>query len=100
MAFAIQIVPSALRELQSLKSFYQRQIADAIEEQLQHEPTTATRRRKILNVTEASFAFDPPLWELRIGDFRVFYDVDDKGKNVFIRAVREKPPHAMTEEVL
>lgn len=68
MAFVIQIVPSALRELQSLKSFYQRQIADAIDEHLLHDPTTATRRRKILNVADASFAFEPPLWELRIGN--------------------------------
>lgn len=100
MAFSIQIVPSALQELRALKGFYQRQIADAIDEHLLHEPTTVTRRRKPLDVTEASFAFDPPLWELRVANFRVFYDVDAEGKNVFIRAVREKPPHAISEEIL
>lgn len=89
-----------MQELRSLKGFYQRQIADAIDEHLQYEPTTATRRRKPLDVTEASFTFDPPLWELRIGNFGVFYDVDEKGKIVFVRAVREKPPHAISEEVL
>jgi mRNA-degrading endonuclease RelE of RelBE toxin-antitoxin system len=98
--FAIQIVPSALHELQGFKNFYQRQIVDAIEEQLKHEPTTTTRHRKVLNVTEAPFGFNPPLWELRIASFRVFYDVDESHKNVFIRAVREKPPHATNEEVL
>jgi mRNA-degrading endonuclease RelE of RelBE toxin-antitoxin system len=37
---------------------------------------------------------------LRVGNFRVFYDVDEAGQTVFIRAVREKPPHAETEDVL
>lgn len=100
MAFAVQIVPSALEELQAIKSFYRRQIADAIDEQLRRQPTTATRHRKILEVTEASFVFDSPLWELRVGNYRVFYDVDEEGNNVYVRAVREKPPHATTEEVL
>lgn len=76
MAFTVQIVPSALQELQALKRFLRRRIVDSIDEQLQHQPTTSTRHRKVLQVTDASFAFEPPLWELRVGDFRVFYDVD------------------------
>jgi hypothetical protein len=48
----------------------------------------------------ASFEFEPPLWELGVGAFGVFYDVDEAGQIVFIRAVREKPPHAETEDVL
>ena len=100
MEFKIEIVPSALKELQEIKVFYRRQIADAIDQQLQPQATTPTRHRKILEVTEASFAFDPPLWELRIGDFRVFYDVAEHSQTVYVRAVREKPPHATTEEIL
>lgn len=100
MVFTIQIVPSALKELQAIKSFYRCQIADAIDEQLKQEPTTPTRHRKRLEVANASFAFDPPLWELRIGGYRVFYDADEEVKEVYVRAVREKPPHATTEEIL
>lgn len=59
-----------------------------------------TGNRKILTVTQATFAFEPPLWELRVGDFRVFYDVEETSQTVHVRAVREKPPHATTEEVL
>jgi hypothetical protein len=64
VAFAVQIAPSALDELKGIKVFYRRQIACAIEEQLVHQATVATRNRKVLPVLEASFAFDPPLWEL------------------------------------
>lgn len=100
MAYTVQIVPSALEELQTIKSFFRRQIADSIDEQLQHQPTKSTRHRKVLQITDASFAFDPPLWELRVGDFRVFYDVDESGKTVYVRAIREKPPHTATEEII
>jgi mRNA-degrading endonuclease RelE of RelBE toxin-antitoxin system len=100
MAFTVQIVPSALAELKAVKVFYRRQITQAIDEQLVHQPTVSTKNRKVLEVTQASFAFEPPLWELRVGDFRVFYDVDEVGQTVYVRAVRDKPPHATTEEVL
>ena len=99
MAFTLKIMPSALKELQGIGVFYRRQIAQAIDDQLYHQATTPTRHRKIFQVTEASFAFEPPLWELRIGDFRVFYDVDEPTQTVYVRAVREKPPHTTTEEV-
>ena len=100
MAFVVQIVPSALEELKSTKPYYRRIIAAAIDEQLAHQPTVETRNRKELAATDESFAFEPPLWELRIGDFRVFYDVEQENRTVYIRAVRDKPPHATTEEVL
>jgi mRNA-degrading endonuclease RelE of RelBE toxin-antitoxin system len=100
VAFVVQIVPSALNELKQFKSYYRRRIADAIEFQLKQEPATPTRHRKILEVADASFAFDPPLWELRVGEYRVFYDVDLPSQIVYVRAVREKPPHSTTEEII
>ena len=100
MPFAVQIVPSALQELKGIHVFYRRQIAAAIEEQLMHQPTVETKHRMRLENVEPSFEYEPPLWELRVGDFRVFYDVDEPNGAVYIRAVREKPPHATTEQVL
>ena len=41
-----------------------------------------------------------PVWELRVGEYRVFYDVDDTEHVVTVRAIRHKPPHATTEEIL
>ena len=31
-----------------------------------------------------------PVWELRVGDLRVFYDVDTRAMQVIVRAVRRK----------
>ena len=92
-------MPSALAELKVTKAFYQRQIIKAIDDQLLHQPLLATKNRKMLLGPSATFEYTPPLWELRVGDFRVFYDVDEAEQVVFVRAVREKPPHAQTEEV-
>lgn len=100
MAFDLEIMPSAFQELNEIKVFYRRAIADAIDEQLRDEPTVPTRNRKIVPDVQASFEHEPPLWELRVGDFRVFYDVDEESRMVFVRAIREKPPHAKTEDVL
>lgn len=41
-----------------------------------------------------------PIWELRIGEYRVFYDVSEAEKTVFVRAIRRKPPGKRTEEIL
>ncbi len=42
----------------------------------------------------------PPIWELRVGEFRIFYDVAEEERKVYVRAVRRKPPHKTTEETL
>ena len=34
-----------------------------------------------------------PVWELRVGDHRVFYDVDAEILVVIVRAIRRKPSH-------
>jgi hypothetical protein len=58
----------------------------------------ATRNRKMLPDLVPPFFRVPPVWEIRVGDFRVYYDVDDEVVN--IRAIRTKPPHQTTEQVL
>lgn len=39
------------------------------------------------------------IWQLRVGDFRVFYDVDRERRQVIVRAVRRKGTRN-TKEVL
>lgn len=79
--FQVELTPSAVEDLRSLKRVEQRFVLDAIEQQLPFEPTTATRNRKALRENKLSE------WELRIGDFRVFYDVDDNRLVVRVKAV-------------
>jgi mRNA-degrading endonuclease RelE of RelBE toxin-antitoxin system len=43
---------------------------------------------------------EPPIWELRVGVFRVFYDVATEVDVVYVRTVRREPPHRTTEEIL
>ena len=46
----------------------------------------------------AGFEYEEPLWELRIGDWRIFYDVDEEAKTVMIRAIRYKEKGKTTGE--
>ena len=76
------------------------QVLDRIEVQLRHEATRQTRNRKIIVGLVPPWIHLEPVWELRIGEYRVFYDVDEAEATVIIRAIRHKPPHKRTEEIL
>ncbi len=100
MLYSIDIADVAYQELQSIKLFYRRQIIHAIDEQLLHEPTTETKNRKVLAGMQANFEHELPIWELRVGQYRVYYDVNEELQAVTIRAVRQKPPHMTTEQIV
>jgi len=98
--FTIEITPSALAELKAIRTYYRRTLVDAIDEQHPHEPTAETKNRKKLVGLAPDFEHIVPIWELRVGDYRVFDDVDEEKGLVVVRAVREKRPHLPTEEVV
>ncbi len=98
MAVSVRFSRLALESLKDIRVFDRGRIVQAVEEQLTHEPTVQTRNRKLLPDLVPSFPCEPPIWELRVGDFRVFYDVDQDV--VHIRAVLPKRPHQATEQVL
>jgi mRNA-degrading endonuclease RelE of RelBE toxin-antitoxin system len=98
MRVDIEFDASAFEELESIRVFDRRRIAQAIEEQLRYEPTGSTRHRKLLVGVQLPPFGDLPLWELRVGDFRVLYHVVEDV--VFVRTIRAKPPHQTTEQVL
>lgn len=100
MPFTIEIVESACDELQAIKSFFRTQIIDAIDEQLTREPTVETKNRKVLVGFRANFEHAEPVWELRVGQYRVYYDVNGESMTVIVRAVRKKPPHVTTEQIV
>ena len=83
-----------------MKAGERAEVARAILAELSHEPTKATKRRKLLEGLAPPFEAKPPIWQLRVGEMRVFYDVDEDEKKVFVRAIRRKPPHKTTEEIL
>jgi mRNA-degrading endonuclease RelE of RelBE toxin-antitoxin system len=78
--YEIEFTPEALEDLKSFPKFEQNEIIDGIETQLKYEPTLETRQRKQLH------ANDVAQWELRLGKFRVFYNIEE-GSIVSIEAV-------------
>ena len=66
---AIKFTQTAAGHVRAYREFEQKIILDAVEEQLRHDPTVETRNRKRLGENELSD------WELRVQNFRVFYDV-------------------------
>jgi mRNA-degrading endonuclease RelE of RelBE toxin-antitoxin system len=82
-----------------LRPFEQRRIIDEIRNQLTTEPSTPSRRRKLLNGVVPPWDQERPVWQLRVGAFRVFYDVDQELGEVIVQSVRKKGSKT-TEETL
>jgi len=87
-------------ELDELRAFDHRRVVDEIEAALTHEPANPTRHRKRLAGVVPPWSQVGPVWELRVDEYRVFYDVDDDARQVVVRAVRRKPPGKTTKEIL
>ena len=51
---------------------------------------------RILNGFVRLWKHVPPVWELPMGEFLAFYDID----LVTVRVITHKPPHKMTEEIV
>ena len=98
--FSIEYAEGVAEDIADLRAFDRTQLLDRIEEQLTQQPTQQTRNKKILPGLKAPWDQELPVWELRVGEFRVFYDVDDAKNLVTIRAIRRKPPDRTTEEIL
>jgi mRNA-degrading endonuclease RelE of RelBE toxin-antitoxin system len=98
--FTVEYARSVVDDLADLRAFDRKQLLDRIEEQLTHQPTQETRNKKILVGLSPPWEHEEPVWELRVGDYRIFYDVDEDASRVRVRAIRHKPPHKTIEEVL
>ena len=98
--YEIEIHEAAESELGDLKPYDRNRILDEIEEQLAIEPVKATRRKKVLEALEPPWDQLGPVWQVSVGDFRVFYDIVEDDGLVIVRAVRRKPSHRTTNEIL
>jgi mRNA-degrading endonuclease RelE of RelBE toxin-antitoxin system len=100
MPWTIAIEEQAISDLEQLRKYDRQMVREGIRSQLAHEPTVATRKRKIITGLDPSFHYVPPLWQLRVGDYRVFYDVDETAQVVRVRAIRHKTGGVTTEEIV
>jgi mRNA-degrading endonuclease RelE of RelBE toxin-antitoxin system len=76
--YKIEYSPGVIDHLQALTARQQRTLLDAIEAQLIYEPNVETRNRKRMRPN--------PLapWELRVGNLRVYYDVQEDPKTLIV----------------
>ncbi len=87
--FKLVYAPITKEHLRAIERKHHSLIRRSIETQLQFEPATETRNRKPLKRT----IFFEADWELRCGPnnrFRVFYEVNWQGREVYILAIGEK----------
>ena len=98
--FELRYAEDSEAELKALRKFDRQTVIQSIEEQLPHQPDKETRNRKRLIGLKPPWSVVGETWELRIGELRVFYDIDKVQKIVAIRAVRKKLPHQTTEDIL
>ena len=72
MPYRIEYSPDAEDHLRTLTARQQRIVLEAVDKQLVHQPIVETRNRKPMRPN--------PLapWELRIGNLRVYYDVEEE----------------------
>jgi mRNA-degrading endonuclease RelE of RelBE toxin-antitoxin system len=98
--FEIRFAEGVEEDLRNIRIYYRNQILDAIEEQLAREPETRTKNRKLLENLIPPWQMVAPVWELRVGEYRVFYDVSAAESVVYVPAVRRKRRGTKTEDIL
>jgi mRNA-degrading endonuclease RelE of RelBE toxin-antitoxin system len=84
MSYDILMSPEAIDHLREFSAREQSLILDQIEFHLTYDPDAVTRRRKRMRPNPLS------PWELRVEQFRVFYDIDEEETQVHIIAVGRK----------
>ena len=71
MTFQVVYSPEAVEHLRALSKTRQVLVLDQLDEQLAHEPMLPTRKRKLLRPNRIA------PWDLRLGEIRVFYEVEE-----------------------
>ena len=97
--FTILYDEAAEDDLGAFRAYDIRRILDEVDAQLTTTPLNPSRRKKRLEGLIPPWDSVQPVWQLRVGDFRVFYDVDELQRTVIVRAIRRKGT-SMTEEIL
>ena len=82
--FAIKVTAGAEADLRSFTAYARRIILDGLEVHLRYQPSQETRRLQPMRPNPVAG------WELRLGDYRVLYDVDEIQRLVTVQVVGEK----------
>lgn len=90
MSYRIILSPEAVEDLKRLGANVRAEVKDAMERHLRHQPTKTSRAR-----IKRLRGLRQPQFRLRVGDVRVFYDIE--GEEVRVLAI---VPKADAEEWL
>ena len=91
MAYSIRYTEDALDDLSPLTRSWTARILDTVDRKLRDHPATPSRARREIDLAPPELeGAVQPFWELRIEDFRVFYNVDEDAQEVTVWGVRYK----------
>ena len=77
MRFEIVLAPQAVRTLRVLPARLRAEVRDALETHLRHEPRKVSKSR-----IKRLRGMRQPQFRLRVGDIRVFYDVENEAVEI------------------
>jgi mRNA interferase RelE/StbE len=85
MSYQILITADAEQDLDSLQASDRKTVLEAIETHLTHQPTQVSRSR-IKQLVQPAISE----YRLRVGDYRVYYDVNEEAQHVVVLQIHEK----------
>lgn len=83
-AYTVEFTERAVKQLKQFAKSVRNVILDDVRAQLPHQPSIETKNRKPLRENVLSD------WELKVGKYRVFYDINEDERIVRIVAVGHK----------
>jgi mRNA-degrading endonuclease RelE of RelBE toxin-antitoxin system len=87
MQFRVELTAAAESDLRQLRAYQRAIVLDAVARALREDANSVARNRKPLRSTDP---MRTPAWEYRVGDIRIFYDVDVSAETVLILRIRRK----------
>ena len=82
-SYRIEVTEEAKVDLSHYTVFERKLVVSEIRKQLTNEPLVETKNRKLLRENPIA------AWELRIGDYRVFYEVNEPAQLVSVSWQRQ-----------
>ena len=70
MRYDVVLAPEAAKALNALTAFRRKEVGEAMERHLRHEPTRVSKSR-----IKRLRGLSQPQYRLRVGEVRIFYDV-------------------------
>jgi len=86
--YAIDWSEMAKAEFKGIRSFYRRSIVSAVDDLRFHAETETRNRKRLRLPIEGALARPEPTWEIRVGTFRVIYQVE--GQTAYVLGVKIK----------